>query len=58
MKLFDVLDHTYTPEEDHQQVEEKLTFATDEEPQNNPLNYKSWNNRRLGYLQCSIIGIV
>ena len=41
MKLFDGLDHSYTPEEYLQQVEARLTFAIGEEPQNNPNKYKS-----------------
>ena len=42
MKPFDGLDHTYTPEEYLQQVEARLTFAIREEPQNNPVKYRSW----------------
>ena len=56
MKPFDGLDHSYTPEEYLQQVEARLTFAIGEEPQNNPIKYKSWHNRRMAYIQCSIIG--
>ena len=36
MKPFDGLDHSYTPEEDLQQVEVRLTFAIGGEPLNNP----------------------
>ena len=56
MKPFDGLDHSYTPEEYLQQVEARLTFAIGEEPQNNPIKYKSWHNRRMAYIQCSLIG--
>ena len=58
MKPFDRLDHSYTPEEYLQQVEARLTFAIGEEPQNNPQNvkYKSWHNRRMANIQCSLIG--
>ena len=56
MKPFDGLDHSYTPEEYLQQVEAKLTFAICEEPQNNPIKYKSWHNRRMAYIQCSLTG--
>ena len=56
MKPFDGLDHSYTPEEYLQQVEARLTFATGEEPQNNPIKYKSWHNRRMAYIQCSLTG--
>ena len=56
MKLFDCLDHSYTPEEYLQQVEARLTFAIGEEPQNNPIKYKSWHNRRMAYIQCSLTG--
>ena len=56
MKPFDGLDHSYTPEEYLQQVEARLTFATGEEPQNNPIKYRSWHNRRMAYIQCSSIG--
>ena len=56
MKPFDGSDHSYTPEEYLQQVEARLTFAIGEEPQNNPVKYRSWHNRRMAYIQCSLIG--
>ena len=56
MKPFDGLDHSYTPEEYLQQVEARLTFAIGEEPQNIPIKYKSWHNRRMAYIQCSLTG--
>ena len=56
MKPFDGLDHSYTPEEYLQQVEAKLTFAISEEPQNNPVKYRSWHKRRMAYIQCSLKG--
>ena len=57
MKAFDGSDHSYTPEEYLQQVEARLTFAIGEEPQNNPVKKKrSWHNRRMAYIQCSLIG--
>ena len=56
MKSFDGLDHSYTPEEYLQQVEARLTFAIGEEPQNKPVKYRSWHNRRTVYIQCSLIG--
>ena len=56
MKLFDDLDHSYTSEEYLQQVETRLTFAIGEEPQNNPVKDRSWHNRRMAYIQCSLIG--
>ena len=56
MKPFDGLDHSYTPEEYLQQVEARLTFAIGEEPQNNPVKYRSWHNRHMAYIQCSLIG--
>ena len=56
MKPFDGLDNSYTPEEYLQQVEARLTFAIGEEPQNNPIKYKSWHNRRMAYIQCSLTG--
>ena len=56
MKPFDGLDHSYIPEEYLQQVEARLTFAIGEEPQNNPIKYKSWHNRRMAYIQCSLTG--
>ena len=55
MKPHDGLDHSYTPEEYLQQVEARLIFAIGEEPQKNPINYRSWHNRRI-YIQCSLIG--
>ena len=60
MKSFDGLDHPYTPEEYLQQVKARLTFAIGEEPQNNPIKYRSSNidhNRRMAYIQCSLVGI-
>ena len=56
MKPFDGLDHSYTPEENLQQVEARLTFAIGEEPLNNPIKNKSWHNRRMAYIQCSLTG--
>ena len=56
MKPFDGLDHSYTPEEFLQQAEARLTFAIGEEPQNNPVKYRSWHNRRMACIQCSLIG--
>ena len=56
MKPFDGLDLSYTPEEYLKQVEERLTFAIGGEPQNNPVKYRSWHNRRMAYIQCSLIG--
>ena len=47
MKPFDRLDHSYSTEEYLQQVEARLTFAIGEEPQNNPVIYRSWHNRRM-----------
>ena len=44
------LDHSYTPEEYIQQVEARLTFAIGEEPQNTPVKYRSWRNRRMAYI--------
>ena len=55
MKPFDGLDHSYTPEE-YLQVEARLTFAIGEQPQNNPVKYRSWHNRRMAYIHCSLIG--
>ena len=56
MKPFDGLDHSYTPEEYFQQVEARLTFAIGEKPQKSPVKYRSWHNRRMAYIQCSLIG--
>ena len=56
MKPFDGLDHSYTPEEYLQQVEARLPFAIGEEPQNNPVKFRSWHNRRMVYIQCSLVG--
>ena len=55
-KPFDGLDSLYTPEEYLQQVEARIIFAIGEEPQNNPFKYKSWHNRRMAYIQCSLVG--
>ena len=56
IKPFDGLDHSYTPEEYLQHVEARLTFAIGEEPQNNPVKYKSRHFRRMAYIQCPLIG--
>ena len=56
MKPFDGLDHSYTPEEYLQQVEARLTFPIGEEPQNNPVKYRSWHNRLMAIIRCSLIG--
>ena len=56
MKPFDGLDHSYTSEEYLQEVEARLTFAIGEEPQNNPVKYRSRHNRRMAYIQCSLVG--
>ena len=56
MKPFDGLDHSYIPEEYLQQVEARLNFAIGEEPQNIPVKYRSWHNRRMASIQCSLIG--
>ena len=56
MKPFDGLDHSYTPEEYLQQVEARLPFAIGEEPQNNSVKYRSWDNRRMAYIQSSLLG--
>ena len=56
MKPFDGLDHPYTPEENLQQVEARLTFAIGEEPQTIPVKYRPRHNRRMAYIQCSLIG--
>ena len=55
MKLFGGLDHSYTPEEYLQQVEARLIFAIGEEPQINPIKYRSWHNRHMAYIQCSLL---
>ena len=47
MKPFDGLDHSCTPGENVQKVGARLTFAIGEEPQNNPMKYRSWNNRHV-----------
>ena len=56
MKPFDGLNHSYTPEEYLKQVEARLTFAIGGEPQNNPVKYRSWHNRHMALIQCSLIG--
>ena len=56
MKPFDGLAHSYTPEEYLQQFEARLTFAIGEEPQNNPIKNRSWHNRRIANIQCSLTG--
>ena len=47
---------TNAPEEYLQQVEARITFAIGEEPQNIPFKNRSWHNRRMVYIKCSLIG--
>ena len=56
LKPFDRLGLSYTPEEYLQQVEARLPFAIGEEPQNIPVKYRSWLNRRMAYIQSSLFG--
>ena len=56
LKPFEGLDQSYTPDEYLQQVEARLIFAIGEEPQSNPIKYRYWHNRRMAYIQCSLIG--
>ena len=56
MKPFDGLEHSYTPEEHLQQVEARLTFAVCEEPHNNHIKFRSWHNRRMAFIKCSLFG--
>ena len=56
MKPFDGLDRSYTPEEYLQQVEARLTFVIGEESLKNPIKDRSWHNRRMSYIQCSLTG--
>ena len=56
LEPFDGLDNSYTPEEYLQHVEARLTFAIGEEPQKNPIKYRSWHNRRMAYIQRSLSG--
>ena len=61
MKLFDGLDHSFTPEEYLQQVEARLTFAIGEEPQNNPIKIDhgiidAWHIYNVLYLEQLLIG--
>ena len=56
MKPFDGLDHSYTPEEYLQQVEARLIFAIGEEPQNNPIKYRSWHIYNVLQLEQLLIG--
>ena len=55
LKPFDGLDHSYTPEK-YLQVEARIIFAIGEEHLNNPIKYRSWHNRGMAYIQCSLTG--
>ena len=66
MKPFDGFDPSYTPEENLQQVEARLTFAIGEEPQNNPVEITllnidhgitaAWHTYNALYLELPLTG--
>ena len=55
IKLFDGLDHNYTPEEYLQHIEARVTFSLGLQPTSEQ-EYKFWHARRLAFIQCSLTG--
>ena len=55
IKLFDGLDHNYTPEEYLQHIEARVTFSLGLQPTLD-YEYKFWHVRRMTFIQCSLTG--
>ena len=55
IKLFDGLDHNYTPEEYLQHIEARVTFSLGLQPTSEH-EYKFWHARRMAFIQCSLTG--
>ena len=55
IKLFDGLDHNYTPEEYLQHFEARVTFSLGLQPTSEH-EYKFWHIRRMAFIQCSLTG--
>ena len=55
IKPFDGLDHNYTPEENLQHIEARVTFSLGLRPISEH-EYKSWHARRIAFIQCSLTG--
>ena len=55
IKLFDGLDHNYTPEEYLQHIETRVTFSLGLQP-NTAHENKFWHSRRMAFIQCSLTG--
>ena len=55
IKLFDGLDHNYTPEEYLQHIEARVTFSLGLQP-TSEREYKIWHARRMAFIQCSLPG--
>ena len=55
IKLFDGLDHNYTPEEYLQHIETHVKFSLGLQPTSEP-GYKLWHARRMAFIQCSLTG--
>ena len=55
IKLFDGLDHNYTPEEYLQHIEARVTFSLGLQPTLD-YEYKFWHARRMTFIQCSLTG--
>ena len=54
-KLFDGLDHNYTPEEYLQHIEARVTFSLGLQSTSEHEN-KFWHARRMAFIQCSLTG--
>ena len=55
IKPFDGLDHNYTPEENLQLIEARVTFSLGLQPSATH-EYKFWHARRMAFIQCCLTG--
>ena len=55
IKPFDGLDHNYTPEENLQHIEARITFSFVLQP-TSEYEYNFWHARRMAFIQCSLTG--
>ena len=53
--LFDGLDDNYTPEENLQHIEARVTFSLGLQPTSEH-EYKFWHARCMAFIQCSLTG--
>ena len=55
IKPFDGLDHNFTPEENLQHIEARVTFSLGLQPTSDH-EYKFWHARHMAFIQCSLTG--